>query len=59
MKKKPQTITEKFTVDPYQGMAAFAAAISKPGYHVSKMVRKGTKATITYEKDDEPIKDEK
>lgn len=48
-KSKPNTFTETFTVRPEQGMATFAAAISKVGYKMIRLERSGTSATITYQ----------
>ena len=43
-------IIEKFDVNPEQGVAGFICACRKKGYEVLKMVRKGTKAIVTYQK---------
>lgn len=50
---KPKTVSLSFKVDPCQGIAQFAVSTAPVGYRFVKMERKGTKATITYQREDE------
>ena len=47
--KKDQKVV-KYEVEPTQGAAAFAMQMRLEGYQVVRVERKGTKATVTYEK---------
>lgn len=49
MKTKKKILVEKFTIDPEQGAVAALIGLQRPGYRMSKIIRKGTKATITFE----------
>lgn len=49
MKKKPKFLKEVFTIDPTQGAAAALCGLSKPGYKMVSLVRKGGRCTVTYE----------
>ncbi len=52
-KKKTKTLKDEFTIHPEQGAAAALCGLSRPGFKVVSIVRKGTKCTVTYEEDEE------
>lgn len=45
---KPKTKVEVFTIAPTLGAAALLCRVAPEGYQFYKLVRKGTKATVTY-----------
>ena len=42
-------IIENFTISPEKGFVALAIGISKEGYRIKNIERKGTKAIVTFE----------
>jgi hypothetical protein len=49
MKVNKNLVTEEFDIDPYQG-AMVLATITKPGFRLISIKRKGSKAILTFEK---------
>jgi hypothetical protein len=50
MKKSKRILKEIFTIDPERGAAASLVGLSKSGYKMTNIDRKGTKCTVTFEK---------
>jgi len=46
--KLPEIIRRAFTVDPYRGAAQMAVGVCPEGYAFVSMVRRGTRAVVTY-----------
>jgi hypothetical protein len=49
-KKTPKIIKETFTMDPERGAAAALMGLSRPGYKMQSLDRKGKKCVVTYVK---------
>jgi len=50
---KKKILKEVFTMHPEQGAVAALCGLSRPGYKMVSINRKGTKCTVTYEKESE------